>query len=182
MKSQELKSFKFVKIIIDRKNNQFKNLQFLPKIVDLYKKFSKYLSDDYFLNRDKNIIDAVMQLIESVGPYFWVVVDSESQKFAGIGFLENWVGSKNQAHSVEVTTCFHPEYWGKYTKICAKKFIKYCFKKYKLKKMKACIFPQNTRVRALLKQAGFKYEARLYAETLKDGKFQDIEVFSIIRK
>lgn len=173
---------KFVKIIIDRKKQEFKNIQYLPQIIKLYEKFSRYLHDDYFLEGEISPVDAVINLVEKISPFFWIILDKKTSKFAGFGFLENWVGCKNNFHSAEVTTCFEKEFWGKYTKTCAKKFINYCFKKYKLKKLKASIFPENSKVKTLLKILGFKKEAILKAETVKNGVLQDIEVYSIIRK
>lgn len=172
---------KFIKIIINRKNKEFRNIQYLPQVIGLYERFSSYLHDDYFL-QDKNCsVDLIIDLVEKTSPYFWAIIDKKSSKFAGFVFLDNWVGGKNETHSAEVTTCFEPAFWGKYTKICANKFIKYCFKKYKIKKLKASVFPQNFKVKTFLKKAGFKKEAVLKAETLKDGELQDIEVYSIIK-
>jgi len=173
---------KFIKIIINRKKEEFKNIQYLPYIISLYERFSRYLHDDYFLESPKSCVDAVIELIERTSPFFWVVVDKKTSKFAGFGVLENWVGCKGNLHSAEVTTCFEPAFWGKYTKICAKKFVRYCFKKYKLKKLKASVFPQNFKVKTLLKTIGFKKEALLKAETVKNGVLQDIEVYAIVRR
>jgi len=153
----------------------------LPQVIHLYERFSRYLHDDYFLQKQESSVDAVINLIEKTTPFFWVIVEKKSSKFAGFVFLENWVGSKNDLHSAEITTCFDPSFWGKYTKICAKKFIKFCFKKYKLKKLKAYVFPQNFKVKTILKKFGFRKEALLKAETLKNGELQDIEVYSIIK-
>lgn len=172
---------KFVKVIINRQKRIFRNIEYLPQIIKLYEKFSKYLHDDYFLLKQKTSVDAVIDLIEKVSPCFWVVIHKDTSKFAGFGFLDNLVGASDNLHSAEVTTCFEPEFWGKYTKESAKKFIKYCFKKYRLKKLKAYIFPQNTKVKMLLKRTGFKKEALLKSETLKNGELQDIEVYSIIK-
>ena len=172
---------KFIKIIINRKTKEFRNIQYLPKVIQLYERFSRYLHDDYFFENKKSSVDAVIDLIEKTSPFFWAVIDKKTNKFAGFAFLENWVGSKTDLHSAEVTTCFHPDSWGKYTKICAKKFVKYSFKKFKLKKLKAYVFPQNSRVKTLLKNSGFKKEAVLKAETLKNSELQDIEVYSIIK-
>lgn len=169
----------FIKIIINKQKKDFKNIQYLPQIISLYERFSRYLHDDYFLENKNRSIDAVLALVEKTSPYFWAVIDKKSGKLSGFVFLDNWVGAKNDFHSAEVTTCFNPTFWGKYTKICAKKFIKYSFKKFKLKKIKAYIFPQNYKVKTLLKCAGFKKEAVLKAETMKNGIFQDIEVFSV---
>lgn len=173
---------KFLKVIINRKSKEFKNIEYLPQVIILYEKFSKYLHDDYFLKNMKSSVDAVIELIEKTSPFFWVVIDKKTSRFAGFVFLDNWVGAKNNFHSAEVTTCFNPTFWGEYTKKCAKKFIKYCFKKYKFKKLKAYVFPQNFKVQTLLKSAGFKKECVLVAETLKHGVFQDIEVFSIVKE
>ena len=172
---------KFIKILVNKKRKEFKNIQYLPQIIRLYERFSNYLNDDYFLENEKNSIDAIINLIEKTSPFFWAIIDKRSGKFAGFAYLDNWIGAKNNFHSAEITTCFDPLFWGKYTKICAKKFIKYCFKKYMLKKLKAYVFPQNFKVKALLKKSGFKKEALLKAETIKNGVLQDIEVFSIIK-
>lgn len=121
-------------------------------------------------------------MIENTSPFFWIVIDSKTEEFSGFAFLENLVGTKNNLHSAEVTTCFEPKFWGKYTKVCAQKFVNYCFKKYGLIKLKASIFPQNYRVKALLNKAGFKKESLLKGETLKNGALQDIEIYSIIKE
>ena len=172
---------KFIKITINRKNKEFKNIQYLPQIIALIEKFARYLHDDYFFENRKSPVDSIIDLIEKTTPFFWVIIDKKTDKFTGFIFLENWVGAKNNFHSAEVTTCFCPEFWGKHTKICAKKFVKYCFKKYKLKKLKAYVFAQNFKVKTLLKVAGFKKEAVLRGETLKDGELQDVEVFAVIK-
>lgn len=171
---------KFVKIIIDKNNMDFRNTEYLVDVISLYERFSRYLYDDYFLDKYKTSTEAVIKLIARTSPYFWVIIDKKTQSFTGFGFLENFVGEKANFHSAEVTTCFEPAFWGKYTKICAKKFVKYCFKNYGLKKLKALVFSQNTKVQMLLKEAGFQKEAVLKAETIKNGQFQDIDVYSII--
>lgn len=172
---------KFIKIIINRKKREFRNIQYIPQVINLYEKFSKYLHDDYFLEGQIASVDAVINLVEKTSPFFWVIVDKKNDKFAGFVFLDNFVGNGNNFHSAEITTCFEPSFWGKYTKTCAKKFIKYCFKKYNLKKIKAFVFNQNFKVKTLLKKSGFKKEAVLKAETIKNGKLQDIEVYSIVK-
>ncbi len=173
---------KFIKLIINKQKQEYRNIHYLPEVIHLYERFSRYLYDDYFLEKQKSSVDSVVQLVEKTSPYFWVIEDEKSNKFAGFVFLDNWVGSKESAHSAEVTTCFNPIFWGAYTKACAKKFIKYCFKKYKLRKLKATIFPQNFKVRTILKKSGFKKEAQLKGETIKNGGLQDIEIYSIIKK
>lgn len=172
---------KFIKVIVNRTRKEFRNIEYLPQIISLYERFSRYLHDDYFLKNQPCAIDAVIELVERTTPYFWAVIHKKSGKLAGFVFLDNWVGAKDDLHSAEVTTCFDPDFWGAYTKICARKFIKYCFKNYKIKKLKAYVFPQNFKVKTLLKHAGFKKEATLRAETFKNKVLQDIDVFAIIK-
>lgn len=172
---------KFIKIIINKSTNEFRNIHYLPDVIALYERFSRYLYDDYSVENGRSMVDFVIDLVEKTSPYFWIVVNKKNEKLAGFVFLDNWTGTKNNCHSAEVTTCFNPAYWGAYTKFCAKKFIKYCFKNYKLKKLKAYVFPQNFKVKTFLKKAGFNKEAVLRSETVKNGEPQDIEVFAIIK-
>ena len=169
---------KFIKIIIDKHKNELRNIEYVPQAIALYERFSRYLHDDYFIGK-KSSTDAVIELIERTSPYFWAIIHKKSKKLAGFVFLDNWVGAKGEFHSAEVTTCFDPKFWGNYTKFCAKKFIKYCFKTYRFEKLKACIFPENFKVKMLLKRSGFHKEAILKAETLKNGSLQDIEIFAV---
>lgn len=169
---------KFKKLIIKPKEQIYRNLEYIPEIIALFKKYKTYLIDDYaqpFGTED------IIKYICNINPYFWIITD-KLDNFAGFAYLDNWTGNAKHSHCAEVTTCFKKDYWGAFTKICSKKFIKYCFKKYKLKKLKACIFPENKRVIRILKLSGFKKEATLKSETLRNGKLQDIEIYSIIKE
>ncbi len=169
---------KFLKVNINRKEKKYKNLQFLEEIYYLYQKHYRYLSDDYATY--ESLLDEVINIIEQATPFFWVILSDEN--FAGFVFLENLIGNKNKLHSAQITTAFKQEFWGDFTKKSAKKFIRYCFKKLNLKKLKALVFKENLKTTKILKTAGFKLEAELKAETLKNGKLQDIKVYSITKK
>lgn len=170
------KMIKFKRIVLDKKQGILPNIRYFPQIVILYQKYSKFLNDDYFDKKD--VIQSMLDLIEKTTPYFWVITAGKNEDFAGFVFLDNFIGNEKILHSAEVTTCFLPDYWGDFTKICSRKFFKYCFLHYGFKKIKACIFPQNSRVRGILKQSGFISEGILKSETLKNGKLQDVEVFA----
>lgn len=172
----------FIKIILKRNNKIFENIKYIPEVFELYKKYGLYMYDDYFSKSNEDLLDKVIDLIENVSPYFWIIIDKKSTKVAGFAFLSNIVGAGKNYHSAEITTCFKQEFWGDFTKSTAKKFIKYCFKKYGFEKLKASIFQNNMRVRMLLQLSGFKKEATLRGETLKNGELQDIEIYSILRK
>jgi len=174
-KSQEM--IKFVKIKVDRVKQIYRNINFLEDIYFLYKKYNKYLSDDY---SDENLLDEIINIAETNFPFFWVILKGE--EFAGFVFLENIIGNGNKLHSAEITTCFKPEFWGDFTKKAAKKFIRYCFKKYGFKKLKAKVFKENVRTASILRAAGMSFEAELKSETMKNGKPQDILIYSVIKK
>lgn len=168
---------KFVKIKLDRKNKIYKNIKFLENIFNLYKKYEKFLNDDFTQN---DLLEEVLSIVERTSPFFWVVLKDD--KFAGFIFLENIIGNEKKLHSAEITTCFEQEFWGDFTKKVGKKFIRYCFKKLNFKKLKGLVFKGNTRINTLLKTLGLTLEAELKSETMKNGKPQDIQIFSITNK
>ena len=138
---------------------------------NLYKKYSKYLADDF--NQD-----TIADIIFDTYPFFWTILTSDNTP-AGFVYLENIIGSKDKLYSAELTTCFHPKYWGFYTKYCAKIFFSLLFKKYNFSKIKALVYPNNTRTAEILKSCGFVKESCLKSETLKNGKTQNIDIYAI---
>lgn len=168
---------KFIKIKIDCHNKVFQNIQYLENIYNLINKYHKYLNDDYSLTTD--LFDEVINLVTQTSPFFWVILSNG--EFAGFVFLENLIGNRKYLHSAEITTAFERKFWGKTTKICAKKFITYCFKKLKFRKLKAQVFKDNFLVEGLLKSCGMRQEAILEGETFKNKRLQDIKIYSIIR-
>ena len=119
-------------------------LRYMPLILKCYKKYSKYLRDD-FAPCDELFISSKM-------PYLWAIL-TQDYKFAGFVFLDNWIGDKNTNYSVELTTCFDKKAWGTFTRYSAKIFLKYCFDQFGLHKIKALIYPDNFRVAKLLKNS-----------------------------
>lgn len=167
---------KFVKIKLDRNNKIYRNINFLENIYNLYKKYEKFLNDDY---TNCDLLEEVFSTVERTSPFFWVVLQDD--RFAGFIFLDNLIGNSEHLHSAEITTCFEQEFWGDFTKKVGRKFVKYCFKKLKLKKLKACVFKENTRVHTLLKSIGMTFEAELKNETQKQGTPQDLHIYSITK-
>lgn len=169
----------FVNLIIDRKHKRFENTQYFSKVMFLYLRYIRFLDDDYALD-GHSFYEYFTGLVERLSPFFWVILYDGD--VSGFVFLENIVGDSNRMHSAELTTCFDKAYWGSYTKYCAKLFINHCFKNLKLKKIKVKVYPQNFRTKALLKASGFEKEGYLKAETLKNNRFQDIEIYSVINQ
>lgn len=156
--------------------NPFDKPAFFEQALFLYIKYLRYLEDDYALN-NSNIYDYFFNLIQRTSPFFFVI--TEGDLVSGFVYLDNLIGDGKRLHSAELTTCFDKRFWGDYTKRCAIFFINYCFETYGLKKIKALVYPDNLRVKTLLKNSGFVKEAVLKNETLRNNKLQDVEVYSV---
>ena len=154
----------------------FAKPEYFEQALFLYTKYSKYLDDDYALN-GLSVYEYFYNLILRTQPFFFVI--TENNHVSGFVYLDNVIGDGEGLHSAELTTCFDRKFWGNYTKYCAKIFLNYCFEKYNFVKIKALVYPENFRVKTLLKYAGFKKEALLKQETLRKGNLQDIELYSV---
>lgn len=155
--------------------NIYEKPAYFEQALFLYAKSCKYLDDD-FARDGLSLFEYFEQLVNSTMPFFFVIV--EDDEVAGIVYLDNIIGDTNNLYSAELTTCFDKKYWGMYTKLCAVIFLNFCFKKCGFKKIKALVYPENKRVKNLLKFAGFKFEALLKDETIRNKKSQDIEIYS----
>lgn len=164
-----------IKTYEDLKNSE-KYSKYIKLINELNLKYSKFLFDDFFEKSDLKI----KTFIDKFCPYFWLVMD-RYDNFAGFVFLDDFVGNEEELFSAEVSVCFTKRYWGNFVRYCSKIFFKMCFDVFGFYKIKAQFYPQNKFARMLLQDCGFVYEVRLPKETLKNGKPQDIEVYSLYR-
>lgn len=151
----------------------FEKPAYFEQALFLYIKYSKFLDDDYAQN-GLSIYDYFFNLVNKT--LFFVIVEDDF--VSGFVYLDNFTGNDEKLHSAEITTCFDKCFWGDYTKMCGKIFLSYCFEKYELEKIKALVYPENFRVKTLLKSIGFEKEALLKGETLRNNKLQDIEVYA----
>ncbi|MBO7672581.1 GNAT family N-acetyltransferase [bacterium] len=154
------------------------NTEYLAEISELYNKYIENLEDDFSPLRSspQKLTDYTIK----TSPYFYVILSDNN--FCGFIVLENIVGNKNHIHSAEVLICLKRKYWGKTALLAAKIFKQYCFSILKIVKLKALIYPQNSLIKRLLKKCGFKKEALLKSETLKNNKPQDIEIYVLFNK
>lgn len=166
---------KFVQIIYNPSFNLFANLHYIPEIQKCYSKYAKFLQDDFV-----KFEEDVLPLIERSFPFFWAVTDFYGN-FMGFVLLDNFCGGVNQLYSAELTTCFERKAWGDFTRYSAKIFLKKCFDELGLHKIKVQVYPDNFRTAMLMKSSGFRYESTLKSETLRNGKPQDIDIYSLYR-
>ncbi len=155
--------------------NNIDNPTYIEQALLLYVRYTKFLEDDYAYD-GLPINEYFENLIKRTSPFFFIVV--EQKEVAGFVYLDNIIGDSKRLHCAELVTCFSKKYWGNYTKMCSKIFMHYCFNVLGFKKIKALIYPENIRIRALLKFAGFEKEALLKSETMRNNKLQDILVYS----
>lgn len=170
--------FKFLKITLNKTRKQYVNTNHLPRIFFLYHKYEKFLHDDYIPKMEFKDFLEFLSLTE----FFWAILEEDTNKFAGFVYLDNVIGNSGKLHSAELTTCFEKTFWGEKTYLCAKEFLQYAFDTYGFYKIKAEIYPENFRVKTLLKKCGFEHDCTLKHETLKNGKLQNIELYSLINK
>lgn len=153
--------------------------QYLMPVFFLYLEYSKFLDDDYA--QDKySMFEYFLNLVNELSSFFWVILHED--EVSGFVYLDKMIGDSENFHSAELSTCFSRKFWGDYTKMCARLFLDFCFENFGFYKIKALVYPDNFRVKTLLKASGFEKEALLKSETLRNGKLQDIEVYSVIRK
>lgn len=172
---------RFRRIILDIENDFFLNSEYVLPLFSLYMRYSKYLDDDFARDR-RGAFRFFAENIQKLSPFFWAIVDMKNDRLAGFVYLDNIIGNSETLYSAEVSTGFFKNYWGEFPLECADKFFRLCFEEIGLRKLKALVYPQNFRVKTLLKKIGFTKEACLKAETLCHGKPQDIEVYSIINE
>lgn len=168
---------KFAKVIINKSQNEYRNIHFLQEILNLMKEHKDVLYDDYFSS--ENLAQDLIRLVESCRRFFWAIVDDNGRDLLGFAYFDNFIGNQQKLHSAEINTCFKRKCWGKPVREISKRFLKFCFKKYGFEKIKATVFRQNSMVKGLLSCLGFKKEGLLIGETFKNGKLQDVEIYSV---
>ena len=152
-------------------------LRYMSDIKKCCHLYLSYLLDDFSIDECRD----VYKFIQKHSPYFWLILDNLNAQFMGFVYLDNFIGNSQSLYSAELTTCFDRRAWGNFTRYSAKFFLKKCFDEFGLYKIKAQIYPDNFRVKTLLKNCGFVKESVLKNETLRHGKAQDVEVFSLYR-
>lgn len=168
---------KFIQANFDLIDRTIFTLRYIPNIKKCCRLYLSYLLDDFSI-ADK---DDVYNFIQKRIPYFWFILSAKTDEFMGFVYLDNFVGNDRQLYSAELTTCFDKKAWGVFTRYSAKFFLKKCFDDFGLYKIKAQIYPDNFRVKMLMKNCGFVKESVLKNETLRFGKPQDIEVYALYR-
>lgn len=156
--------------------NQDNIKKYFSNIAFLFMRNRIFLLDDY--SNPSDFGEFLYRFISERTPFFWVIFKDKT--FAGFVFLDNLTGNQKNIYSAELTTCFDKKFWGDFTRASAFLFLNLCFETLNLYKIKAKIYPENNRVRSILRWCNFKKEGLFTAETVHNGKFQNIEVYGLI--
>ncbi len=170
----------FLPLIADKNTERFENHQYLLSVLQLFNKHRNFLVDDYYSDDTIEFITELINFINKLYPHFYVCL--KNGEFIGFVYLDNWQGRYNNYHSCEITTCVDRKFWGKDSLKAGKQFLDTVFETYNLHKIKAEVFKDNHRVKNLLNRLGFKQEAVLKNETVKNGQYIDTILFSIIKE
>lgn len=172
-------SFRFERLMIKRSAGLLRNLRYFPQVMRLYIKYLRHLEDD-FSRFSQRPLEGMVEFIERTTPHFYLVLKGD--EVCGFFSLEHLIGSSTKIYSAEVVTCFDRKYWGTFTKYAARTFQDFCFNELGIVKLKALVYPQNSRVKAVLRTCGFTREAYMKAETRKNTRLQDIEIYSVFNE
>jgi len=146
-------------------------------------KVNKYLPDDAELNNRaeiKDMIKSVNQGFMDSNKIRWGIVDKESLKVIGdCGFYK--IDLKNQTG--EISYRLSTEFWGQgiMSKVL-KKMLFFGFEEIDLNRIEASVIPGNKGSLHILENNGFKKEGVLRDSLLKNNKYYDLIVYSILKR
>jgi ribosomal-protein-alanine N-acetyltransferase len=110
----------------------------------------------------------------------WGIVYKENNKLIGTCGYFLWVPKHSRA---EIGYAIGRKYWGKGLMTEAvKEVIRFGFERMNLNRIQATCFPENIGSYRVMEKAGMKYEGTLREQMFIKGKFQDLKLYSILRK
>ena len=133
---------------------------------------------DYLHNSNKFTLDETLRWFDYEKPnYYSIILDNKM-----IGYFRTSNYSENNKN-IYVGADIHPDFWGKgYGFESYSKFIPYLFNNYHINKISLEVLSTNLRAINLYKKIGFKIEGTKREEILKNNKFIDSIIMSILKK
>ena len=127
-----------------------------------------------------NFLNSVITRYDKKEVSEWGLVHRENNKFIGTCGYVLWV----PAHSLaEIAYALSREYWGKGLMTEAiKEVIRFGFEKMNLNRIYARCFVENIGSYKVLEKAGMKFEGILREQMFIKGRFQDMKIYSILRR
>lgn len=141
-----------------------------------------------FMGRDKmksvseseDLIKSVTESFKSGTGINWGITERSADLM--IGFFGFWKIDASNCRA-EIGYALHPDHWGKgYMNEAARTLIDYGFKKLGLHSIEANVDPRNLSSIKLLEKIGFKKEAYFRENFLRNNKFEDSVIYSLLER
>jgi len=178
--TEQFPQYNFEKVIL-RKLNKDDIEDMTEYLTD--KEVNKFLPDDAEMDNKKEIkamIESVNQGFMESNKIRWGIVDKESLKVIGdCGFYK--IDLVNQTG--EISYRLSTEFWGQgiMSKVL-KKMLSFGFEEIDLNRIEASVIPGNKGSLHILENNGFKKEGVLRDSLLKNNKYYDLIVYSILKR
>lgn len=144
---------------------------------DVTKYYGMYPMKD--ISEAEVLIEKFKKSFESFNSIRWGIELKDCNKIIGTCGYHNW----NKRHfRAEVGYELNNKFWGNgYAKEAVLAIIEYGFNKMSLERIEAVVYPENIVSENMLKKMNFVYEGYLRKYAYFRDKFQDLNMFSLIK-
>ncbi|MBQ2871680.1 GNAT family N-acetyltransferase [bacterium] len=156
----------FSPVFLDESSGEFVNFSLIPEIAELLSNNSDKLFDDFFGFDPACGLQKTLDLIRSQSPYFWAIIDPQTNQLAGFVYLYDLVGSKELFFSASISCCFRRKFWGKFALQSGFEFLRFAKNQLRIFKINAEVFAKNAFPQRFLPAIGFKYSHTRERDTL----------------
>lgn len=154
----------FLPIRADFGKNAFINTEYLPFVIDLLLKNKRLLTDDYFPQEEGELLDFLVEEINSIYPWFVVgILDGQP---LGAAWFTHW----HFPHSCQLHACIDRKFWGKTSLFAMEELLKFLHQNTGVVRVQMEIPEFNKIAVNYAKKAGFLEEGLIKCATLKNGK------------
>jgi len=127
-----------------------------------------------------NFLKFTLEQYEKKQPARWGIVYKENNKLIGSCGFVDWNPSHFRA---EIAYALSRDYWGKGLMTEAvKEVIRFGFEKMNLNRIQAMCIPENIGSYRVMEKVGMKYEGLIREYVYIKGKFQDLKLYSILKR
>ena len=150
----------------------------LIKFFRLCLKYHSRLFDDEFFRINFSTPEKFLNFVKMFKNNIYYALLGKDEKFAGFFYLYETKKVPNGFFDSKVTFCICRSYWGFGSYAIAKKALKFLFEVMNVRKLSIEIVGENSYAKKLIERLNFEYEATLKKECFKNGKAENLYIFS----
>ncbi len=150
----------------------------LLKFFKLCLKYHSRLFDDDFFRINFSTPERFFNFIKQFKDNIYFVLLGKEEKFAGFFYLYETKKAANGYFDSKITLCICRPYWGFGSYAIAKKGLKFLFETMNVRKLSVEIVGENSYAWKLIEKLEFEYEATLKKECFKNGRAENLHIFS----